>query len=200
MTPKDADLLVPTQERILVCLKKEIDAMLVNYNSLAISIEKGMGVGRMGETQLLGVKDLQKAPPKVQQDSISLGVIARSLAKKRAIVERKERLIQSLVLFIQEDQGVLRTGYTTAYYNSIIAKRGGLTEKERADKFIFGATEAPAPAAAVAEASSSSSSSFSSAPAPVSYACASATKTKREEEAPLTKTGEVDKRFKAGAK
>ena len=127
-------------------------------------------------------------------------MLAKSLAKKRAIVERKEQLIHTLTLFIQEDQGVLRTGYTTAYYNTIMSKRGGLTEKERADKFIFGATEAPsaAPIPVQHEGGGGGGGGASSAPsAPVSYAGK-----KREEEAsvPVTKTGEPDKRFKAGAK
>jgi len=196
MTPKDAEDALKVQQRIMTTLTKEIDAMDINYNALATTIEKAMAKGRMGEPQLLAVKDDAKAPAKTQQDSISLGVIARSLAKKRTIVERKERLIHTLTLFIQEDQGVLRKGYTTAYYQSIMAKRGGLTEKERADKVIFGATEAPV--IVVSDSSSSSSSSSSSAAAaasgPVSYAGA------KREEAPLTKTGEVDKRFKTGAK
>ena len=76
-----------------------------------------------------------------------------------------------------------------------MAKRGGLTEKERADKFIFGAADAYAPAAAAAAAESSSSSSSSA--APISY---SGGKTKRDDDVPVTKTGEPDKRFKAGAK
>jgi len=197
MTPKDAEDALKVQQRIQNTLNREIDALDGEYNSLATTIEKAMNKGRMGETQLLAVKDNAKAPAKVQQYSISLGVIAKSLAKKRTIVERKERLIHSLSLFIQEDQGVLRTGYTTAYYNSIMAKRGGLTEKERADKVIFGAAEAYAPVAPEAPSSGSGSGSGSgSAAAPVSY---SGSKIKAEE-APLTKTGEVDKRYKSGAK
>jgi hypothetical protein len=196
MTPKDAEDSLKVQQRILLVLNKDIEAMDVNYNSLAISIEKAMSMGRMGESQLLGAKDNQKAPPKVQQDSISLGVIAKSLAKKRAIVERKERLISTLVLFIQEDQGVLRTGYTSAYYASLKTKRGGLTEKERADKFIFGMIDDVVDVSSFSS-SSSSSSSAGAAAAPVSYA---GTKTKRDEDVPLTKSGERDKRYAAGAK
>jgi len=201
MTPKDAEDALKVQQRITTTLKKEIEVMDAEYNALATTIEKAMAKGRMGEPQLLAVKDDAKAPAKSQQDSISLGVIARSLAKKRTIVERKERLIHTLSLFIQEDQGVLRKGYTTAYFQAIMAKRGGLTEKERADKVIFGAAEAPV--IVVSDTGSSSSSSSSSAAAaaasasasgPVSYAGA------KREEAPLTKTGEVDKRFKTGAK
>jgi hypothetical protein len=109
------------------------------YGEKAKTIEKLCGKGRMGEPELLAVKNNQRAPAAAQQESISLGVIASALQKKRAIVERKEALIQSLSLFIQEDQGVMRRGYTTEYFRSIMAKRGGLTEKERADKIIFGA-------------------------------------------------------------
>ena len=199
MTPKDAEDALKVQQRITTTLKKEIEAMDAEYNVLATTIEKAMAKGRMGEPQLLSVKDDGRASAKAQQDSISLGVIARSLTKKRTIVERKERLIHTLTLFIQEDQGVLRRGYTTAYYQSIMAKRGGLTEKERADKVIFGAAEAPAVIVVSDAGSSSSSSSSSSAAAaaasgPVSYAGA------KREDAPLTKNGEVDKRFKTGAK
>jgi len=200
MTPKDAEDALKVQQRITTTLKKEIEVMDAEYNALATTIEKAMAKGRMGEPQLLAVKDDAKAPAKSQQDSISLGVIARSLAKKRTIVERKERLIHTLSLFIQEDQGVLRKGYTTAYFQAIMAKRGGLTEKERADKVIFGAAEAPAVIVVSDTGSSSSSSSAAAAAAsasasgPVSYAGA------KREEAPLTKTGEVDKRFKTGAK
>jgi hypothetical protein len=205
MTPKDAADLLKVQERILSCLKSEINDADEQYNKLAVSIERACGGRRMGEPELLAVKNNLRAPAAAQQESISLGVIASALQKKRAIVERKEALIQSLSLFIQEDQGVMRRGYTTAYYQSIMAKRGGLTEKERADKIIFGAAEGPAPAAAAAAAAAAEGGASSSA------AAAAPKRPAAEVEivpaagggggaAPLTKTGEPDKRYKAGAK
>ena len=203
MPPKDADALLAGQQHILKVLNREIEGMDVQYNTLATTIEKAMGKGRMSEPALLAVKDNSKTPAKVQQDSISLGVLAKSLAKKRAIVERKEQLIHTLTLFIQEDQGVLRAGYTTAYYNTIMSKRGGLTEKERTDKFIFGCTEAPSVAPIPAHyeggggGGGASSAAAAAAAGPISY---SGGKSKREDDAPLTKTGEPDKRFKAGTK
>jgi len=206
MTPKDAADLLKVQERILSCLKNEIDDADEAYGEKAKTIEKLCGKGRMGEPELLAVKNNQRAPAAAQQESISLGVIASALQKKRAIVERKEALIQSLSLFIQEDQGVMRRGYTTEYFRSIMAKRGGLTEKERADKIIFGAEgHAPAATAAAAAApeggaSSSSSAAYAGAKRPAADVEVLPAAGGGGGAAPLTKTGEPDKRYKAGAK
>lgn len=200
--------MLANQRRTVACLNREIDAMENDYNNLAMAIEKACGGRRMSEEALLAVKDKAGAPAKAQQDSISLAVLARSLAKRRAIVGRKERLCQTLALFIQEDQGVLRSAYTTAYYLALKSKAGGLTAREKEDKFIFGLTESPAAAAAAAPAAE-----------PNPYAAggggggggggagASAAKRAREEEEAaaaaairLTAAGKPDKRFSTGLK
>lgn len=205
MTAKDADDMLNVQHRILKNLKSEINDADEQYNQLAVRIERACGGRRMGEPELLAVKNNQRAPAAAQQESISLGVIASALQKKRAIVERKEALIQSLTLFVQEDQGVMRRGFTTEYFRAIMAKRGGLTEKERADKIIFGVEGAPPPQAAAVAAEGGASSSSAAAAAPKRPAAEvevlpAAGGGGGGAAAPLTKTGEPDKRYKAGAK
>ncbi len=125
------------QEYVKTTLDTEIQDVTRAYNTLATELEGVMGKGRMSESQLLAIKDDPKGKPDAKQLSIRLGVLAGSLEKKRAIVERKTALIQTIKLFIQEDKGVLRQGFTTAYYQSLAAKRGGLTETERRDKAVF---------------------------------------------------------------
>jgi hypothetical protein len=202
MPRREGDVLLDNQKRIVTCLNRDIDAMEVDYNNLAMAIEKACGGRRMSEEALLAIKDKAGAPAKAQQDSISLAVLARSLAKRRAIVERKERFCQTLALFIQEDRGVMRKDLTTAYYLALKSKAGGLTAREKEDKIIFGLTEAPASASPAAH-------------EPNPYAAggggggasSSAGKTRRDDDetpaqvaARLTASGQPDKRFKAGAK
>ena len=202
MPRRDGDVLLENQKRIVTCLNRDLETMEVDYNNLAMAIEKACGGRRMSEEALLAIKDKAGAPAKAQQDSISLAVLARSLAKRRAIVERKERFCQTLALFIQEDRGVMRKDYTTAYFNALKSKAGGLTPREKEDKFIFGLTEAPAAAASAA-----AEPNPYAAGAGGGGASSSAGKTRREEEetpaqtaARLTASGQPDKRFKAGAK
>jgi hypothetical protein len=212
MTKKDAETLLDTQKRIVSCLRLEIDGASDSYDALALSIEKACGGRRMSEEALLAIKSNADAPAKAQQESIQLGVVARDLAKRRSIVGRKEQLCATLALFISEDDGVMRKDYTTAYYNMLKSKTGGLTHKEKADKFIFGLADAPAAAQAPPPAAAAAA-----AAAPILYAAgggaaSSAAKTKREEdESPpaaskvvrLTASGQPDKRtksFKDGAK
>jgi hypothetical protein len=70
-------------------------------------------------------------------------------------------------------------------------------KRAAAEKVIFGLL--PATPAYVAEATSSSSSSVAAA-APVSYSGGKTKREEEEEEVPLTKTGEVDKRYRSGTK
>jgi hypothetical protein len=204
MTQKEGDNLLENQKRIVTCLNREIESMETDYNGLAMGIEKACGGRRMSEEALLAIKDKAGAPAKAQQDSISLAVLARSLAKRRAIVERKERFCQTLALFIQEDRGVMRRDYTTAYFNMLRSKAGGLTAREKEDKFIFGLGEAPAAAAAAEPNPYAAGAGGGGVGASSS---SSAAKRAREEEeaaaqtaARLTASGQPDKRFKAGAK
>jgi len=197
------------QKRAKENLKREIATLTGEYNDLAVKIETALGGARMDEGALKSVKDSKQANAATKVHSIELARVADVREKKRAILERKEQISEKIALFISEDAGVMRRGFTTEYFHSLKSKRGGVTQEDKEARLMFGILEPDVmvlshggPAAYASkrvgeEISSSSASSSSSAPTgggggggggggPAAVR--------------VTASGGVDKRFKAGAK
>ena len=197
IAPADADRFLAAQQRTVAWLELEIKTGKQRYKKLCDDIEAALDEGRMSEDALLAVAQDSRANASARALSIRLGEVKKSVTKKKDVLERKERLADKLARFIRQSHGVMRDHLTTHYAQTLIAKRGGLTEAERADKIFLGLTDVPPPSGGGGGGSGSGSgvkrereedeAPAASAPAPPAPAR-------------VTASGKPDGRFKAGAK
>ena len=109
-------------------------------------------------------------------------------ASTPALIDRKKRLIGKLENLLKGNRGIFKDELDTNFYNALKARRGGQTEEIRLQRKWLLIEDDPAvavpPPVAYAPVAA-----YAPVPEPVAVAAVPASP-------PLTKTGEVDKRYK----
>ncbi len=180
-------------QNTVTLIDEECSALYATQNEIADRLQVLLGGRkRLSEEQLKTVRYRSDVTDDAVRLSIDFGEKGAKIAIKEALMKRKSELIRKLTVLLDGDRGVMRDNMDTALYNTLKARRGGVTDEVRLQRRWLMMTDEPVPAAPIVVPAVAAPTII---PAPAAAAPAAAAHT-----APLTKNGEPDKRFSVGKK
>ena len=178
------------QITVVTLLTQEVDTLYEQQNNVAAELQSMLKAKRrLNDEELREVRFDKKANGDCVRLSIDYALLGVKIAKRNEVLERKETLIEKIKAYMS-GKGVMKDELDTALHTLLKSKKGGLTEEQRLQRKWLLIDDEPAPAAAyVAPPPAYAPPAF----APPVTTSAPSTKTTA---APITKTGEPDKRYK----